>query len=300
MGAMGQAAAAARAVIPVEVWPQAPEELTAGRLTRLGEGIGKVVYASRHWVVKRERRPSEIVALIVLWKAMRKFDRMLPLGLGRKMLERPSRQIRFLRLLVQTGMLVAPKSVWWRAHVREVFRTYTSRDRKGEALARQHLAGTPLVPARITFPPARVRVGGWPGWLVVSEAVERVEMTLQDKINELARQRRFQEIEVWLDRLLACRQQGWRRGVFSLDAHLKNFGVTEDRVVLLDPGGLTNNWAEIESRLGFEDEIFRPHVQLGLEFTLRDNTEIAERFDRKWRAIVNRESVRELWPGAAV
>lgn len=296
---MAQATAARRLREAIKVLAEAPAELTQRRLKRLGEGIGKVVYASPHWVVKRERRPSEIVSLIVLWKAMRKFDRMLPLGLGRKVLERPSKQIRFLRLLVETGMLVVPRSVWWRQHVRSVFRTYRSRDRRGEMLAERLLAGTPLVPARVTFPPTRVRVGGWPGWLVVSEATERVEMTLQDKINELARARRFHEIEVWLDRLLELRQEGWKRGAFSLDAHLKNFGVTEDRIVLLDPGGLTDKWEEIESRLGFEDEIFRPHVQLGLEYTLRDNPEIADRFDRKWRQVVNRSTVRELWPEAA-
>ena len=48
----------------------APPELTAGRLKRLGEGIGKVVYASEHWVIKRPRTPSEIVALILLWKIL--------------------------------------------------------------------------------------------------------------------------------------------------------------------------------------------------------------------------------------
>ena len=50
------------------VLPHAPEELTRGRLRRIGEGIGKVVYASEQWVVKRERSPFEIVALIVLWR----------------------------------------------------------------------------------------------------------------------------------------------------------------------------------------------------------------------------------------
>ena len=33
--------------------PRAPAELTSGRLRRLGEGVGKVVYCSEHWVVKR-------------------------------------------------------------------------------------------------------------------------------------------------------------------------------------------------------------------------------------------------------
>ena len=50
----------------------------------------------------------------------------------------------------------------------------------------------------------------------------------------------FEEIELWLERLLETRQAGWQRGLFSVDAHLKNFGVCGDRIVLLDTGGLTN------------------------------------------------------------
>jgi hypothetical protein len=131
---------------------------------------------------------------------------------------------------------------------------------------------------------------------VVSEATERVETTLHDRINDLARARRFEEIEVWLERFLELRQAGWSRGVFSLDAHLKNFGVTTDRVVLLDAGGLTNSWSEIESRLQFEDEVDEPHARLGLEMTLRDRPDIAERFDTRWKACVNREVVTRRWP----
>src|SRR5688572_17660085 len=58
--------------------PSPPEELTRTRLLRLGEGIGKVVYASEHWVVKRERSPSAIIALIVIWKFLRRAERHLP------------------------------------------------------------------------------------------------------------------------------------------------------------------------------------------------------------------------------
>jgi hypothetical protein len=164
-------------------------------------------------------------------------------------------------------------------------------------LADAHLAGTSLVPERVSFPPTRVKVGRWPGWLVVSEATERVEMTLHDRINDLARECRFDEIETWLERFLDLRQAGWRRGVFSLDAHLKNFGVTAGRVVLLDPGGLTNEWAEIEERLGVEDDLTSPHVRLGLEMTLRDRPDIAERFNARWRAIVNPAVVRRAFTG---
>jgi len=56
---------------PVKVLTRAPEDLTRGRLVRLGEGISKVVYASDHWVIKRERRPSEIITLICVWKLRR-------------------------------------------------------------------------------------------------------------------------------------------------------------------------------------------------------------------------------------
>jgi len=280
------------------VLSQAPEELTRGRLLRLGEGIGKVVYASERWVVKRKRRPSEILALIVLWKALRALDHLLPGKLGRRMLEQPGRQIRLLRVLFQAIVLAVPRGIWAATHIGRARGVYTSRDVEGERLAETHLAGTALVPERVTFPPTRVKVGGWPGWLVVSEATERVEMTLHDRINDLARAQRFDEIEVWLERFLNLRRAGWERGVFSLDAHLKNYGVTADRVVLLDPGGLTNRWAEIEHRLGFDDEFTSPHVELGMDMTLRDRPDIAERFDAHWRANVNPEKVRQHWQAA--
>ena len=64
------------------VLARAPEELTRGPLLRLGEGIGKVVYASPHWVVKRERHPSEIMALIFMWRVVRRLQRFLPRRAG--------------------------------------------------------------------------------------------------------------------------------------------------------------------------------------------------------------------------
>ena len=102
-----------------------------------------------------------------------------------------------------------------------------------------------------------------------------------------------------LDRFLASRRSAWERGVFSLDAHLKNFGVLGDRVVLLDSGGLTNRWADIESRLKLLDDFLSPHARLGLELTLRDRPDIAERFDEQWRANVCPEGVLRHWPVAA-
>lgn len=275
------------------VLAEAPSELLEGRLHRLGEGIGKVVYASDHWVVKRERHSSEMMALIVIWRWMRRLERIWP-G-ARKLLARPSRRIRFLRLMVQPLVLAVPRGVWLTSHAGAMWRVYASRSRRGERLARKHLGGTDLVPEQVTFPPVKVKVHGVRRWLVVSEATERVEATLFDRINELARARRFDEIGIWLDRFLDLRQAGWQRGVFSLDAHLKNFGVIGDRIVLLDAGGLTTNWREIERRL-IHPDIIPPHIQLGLEATLRDRPDIAERFDARWRAVVNPESVRSLWP----
>lgn len=276
--------------------PHAPAELTGGRLRRLGEGIGKVVYASPHWVVKRDRSPSEIVALIVLWKAIRKVEHVLPKRLSRRLLERPSRQIRLLRVMVQGAMRVVPKSVWFTTHIREVWRLYHRRSLRGERLAQAHLTGTPFIPERVTFPPTRVRVGGWPGWLTVCEATERVESTLYQRLSELARAGRLDELEQWLNRLLELRQSGWKLGLFSVDAHLKNFGVSGDRIVLLDTGGLSNRWSEIERRLALEEVVTQPHIQLGLGQLLGGRPDIASRFDARWKATVNREVVRSHWP----
>jgi hypothetical protein len=296
---MAHAAALAESFADHRVVARAPEELTAAKLEYLGEGVGKVVYASPHWVVKRDRRPREILALIAIWRAVRKLEGYLPRSIARNFLERPAKQIRLLRLLAEALVTLVPLGYWLSSNVGNVRRLYRRRDRLGEFLAARHLAGTGLIAETITFPPVRVRVRGWPGWLVVEEATERVEQTLDERINELARQRRFDEIEIWLNRFLELRKAGWSRGVFSLDAHLKNFGVTGDRIVLIDPGGLTHRWHEIADRLGFEDEIQRPHAQLGLENTLRDRPDIAARFDAAWKALVNPDNVRRHWPEAA-
>jgi hypothetical protein len=276
---------------------RAPAEITSMRLRRIGEGIGKVVYASPHWVVKRERTPFEIVALIWVWRMVRRAEHMLPGWLGRRLLARPSLQIRALRLLAQAVMAAAPKGMWYTRKVQRMFRGYLKRDLRGEKMARERLAGTDLIPRTVTFPPVRARVSGWPGWLVVSEATERVETTLYHRLHELAARQDFESFERWLDRLLDMRQSGWRRGAFSLDAHLKNFGVAGDRVVLLDPGGLTNRWEEIEKYLEREAVIERPHVRLGLEPLLRRHPEIAAHFDARWKEVVNLARVRGRWPG---
>ena len=281
------------------VLSHAPAELTRGRLRRLGEGIGKVVYASEHWVVKRERSPNEIIAIIALWRLLGRLERHLPGSFGRRLLEKPSKSIRLLRFFIQALVPVIPRSVWFATHIRAVWKTYHFRSARGERLAGMHLAGTSLIPERVAFPSVRVTVGGWPGWLTVSEATERVEATLHQRLLRLAQARRFDELELWLARFLDLRQAGWQRGLFSVDAHLKNFGVTGDRVVLLDSGGLTNRWEDIAKRLAFEETAEQPHVRLGLGRLLASRPDIADRFNARWKATVNFTEVRRHWPSAA-
>ena len=278
------------------VLAHAPEELTRGRLRRIGEGIGKVVYASEHWVVKRERTNTEIIALIALWKLLRKLERLLPKAIGKRLVDRPARQIRFMRVLMQAVILVVPRSLWFMTHIGDMWRLYVTRDERGEKLAHERLLGTKLIPEKITFPPVRVHVGGWLGWLEVSEAAERVETTLLQRISDAAQAGLYDQVEDWLQRFLDLRQNGWRRGLFSVDAHLKNFGVTGDRVVLLDAGGLTDRWEEIEKRLAFEAQKGEPHARLGLGPILADRPDIAQRFNDRWRATVNVERVLHHWP----
>jgi len=274
-----------------------PEELTEGSLRRLGEGIGKVVYASEHWVVSRERTPLEMVALILLWRVLRKLEVLLPGAWGRRLRDRPSRQIHFLRVMMQGAIVIFPRALWFSTHIRSVLRLYHRRSVRGEKLAQAHLAGSDMLPERIAFPPARVKIGGWPGYLVVSEAAERVETTLYQKMAHLAAEDRFDELEGWLDRLLERRQEGWRLGLFSLDAHLKNYGAIGERIVLLDTGGLTNRWNEVEQRLEAEESMAPPHERLGLGTLLADHSEIAQRFDERWKSAINPIVVRNCWPG---
>jgi hypothetical protein len=193
---------------------------------------------------------------------------------------------------------VVPWGVWRLTHVGEVLRTYRLRDRRGERLAKSHLTGTEIMPERIVFAPIRVQVGGWPGWLTVCEAAERVEGTLNERLAQLAAAGRMEELEVWLERFLKLRQAGWRQGLFSVDAHLKNFGVCGKRVVLLDAGGLTDNLAEIDDRLAREEDMEPPHIRLGLAPLLETRPDIAERFNARWKATVNPECVRQNWPDA--
>lgn len=281
------------------VLSRAPEELTGGKLRRLGEGIGTVVYASEHWVVRRERAAADVLALIVIWKALRRVARWLPGGLGARLLQRPSRWIRLLRVTIRPLVAVIPRSLWLMTHAGQMWRLYLSRDARGRRLAEQRLAGTALIPERISFPAVRLRVGGWPGWLTVSEATERVEETLDARLRRLAGEGRFDEVERWLERLLELRQSGWRRGLFSTDAHLKNFGVAGDRVVLLDSGGLTDRWDEIETRLAPAASPAAPHVMLGLETVLDGRPDIARRFNERWNQVVSRSGVLRHWPGGA-
>jgi hypothetical protein len=239
-----------------------------------------------------------MVALILLWKALRQVERLLPGAWGRRLLNQPSRQLRFLRVLVQGVMIVFPRALWYSTHIREMLRLYHRRSVKGERLARIHLAGSNLVPEKISFPPARVRVAGWPGSLLVWEASERAGVTLFDKMARLAKDGRFEEFEEWLERLLEVRQLGWSRGLFSLDAHLKNYGAVGERIVLLDNGGLTNQWPEVERLLQSAESIAQPHVQLGFGPLLAGHPEVAARFDQRWKSTVNRDVVRSLWPQA--
>ncbi len=294
MHAMGHRGSHQKTPPPPRVLSSAPEELTNQRLHRLGEGVGKVVYASEHWVVRRERSASAIVALIVMWKLARRLSRVLP-GVY-KLFEKPSRIIRLLRVFLQAVILIVPRGLWYTTHIGEMWRLYRSRSERGERLAQARLRGTSLLPEQVAFPPTRVYVGGWQGWLRVDHATQRVEATLYARLQELAEAERFDEFELWLNRLLDFRQAGWQRGVFSVDAHLKNFGVCEDRVVLIDAGGLTNIWTEIDTRLNFDERAEEPHAELGLADFLEGRPDLAARFNTRWKAIVSRDGVRRYWP----
>ena len=180
--------------------PRAPEELTRGRLRRIGEGVGNVVYASQHWVVKRERSPLQLAALIVVWRGLRKLERILPAGIVQRIAGRPSARIRLLRVTAQGLLLLLPKRWWMSERIRSAWKTYRTREWRGESLANSMLRGSGLIPEKITFPKVEVRLNGWPYKLTVTEAMERVECTLQERLAALAAQNRFDEVEALLDR----------------------------------------------------------------------------------------------------
>lgn len=281
---------------PLQVFEAAPEELTRGRLKRIGEGVGKVVYASGHWVVKRERGASEIIALILIWRMMKRLERWLPGRMAAKWFAHPSTPLRALRMALQVVVAAVPRGVWFSTHWGRVWQKFVHRDVRGEYLAVKHLSGTSLVPETVTFPPTLVKVAGWPGWLVVTEATERVEETLYDRIRKLAAQGDWVEVERWLERLLELRRAAWRRGVFSVDAHLKNFGVIQSRVVLIDSGGLTDRWEDVERHLASMARNGSAARQFGLEEILAGAPGLAERFEARWRELTSAQTLRDLWP----
>jgi hypothetical protein len=65
---------------------------------------------------------------------------------------------------------------------------------------------------------------------------------------------------------------------------------------LIDAGGLTNVWTEIDTRLSFDQRVAEPHAQLGLAALLDGRPDIAARFNARWKAIVSRDGVRRHWP----
>ncbi len=279
-----------------KVLQQAPAELLDGRLQRVGEGVGQVVYGSEHWVVKRPRSHSGVISVIVVWKLLHQISFLLPGSWGQRLLHRPSWWIRMSCSLLRPLVAVVPKSFWLKTGVGDVWGHHHWHDVRGRHLAQAYLAGTPLVPGHVIFPPVRVKLGRWPRRLIVSEATEKVEATLIERLRQLSREGRFEEIEKWLERYLQMRQAAWRRGIFSMDAHLKNFGVIGDRVVLLDTGGLTDDWPEVDGKLLAEQAIVEPHVRLGLGPLLADRPDIAERFNLRWREVVSHETLLRHWP----
>jgi hypothetical protein len=52
----------------------------------------------------------------------------------------------------------------------------------------------------------------------------------------------------------------------------------------------------VEQRLEAEELMAQPHVRLGLGALLEEHSEIARRFDQRWKATINTKVVRECWP----
>ena len=277
-----------------------PEELTLGTLRRLGEGIGKVVYASEHWVVSRERTPLEMVALIVLWKALRKLERLLPGAWGKTLRDRPSRQIRFLRVLVQGAIVVVPRALWFSSHIRDVLRLYHRRSVRGRETGANSFgrirtdSGAHRVPpgARSHWRLARMadglrgqRTGGFDapseddaagGGGSFRGAGSVARTPARDAPGGMAAG------TVFAGRTSEKLRHHWR-------AHCP-FGHGRADEPLGGSGKAVG---------GGRVQPTEPHVRLGLGELLEEHAEIARRFDQRWKDTINTEVVRECWPRAA-
>jgi len=113
------------------------------------------------------------------------------------------------------------------AHRRRM-EAYRLRDLRGTKLAHCAPGRNQLIPERVIFH-GRVKVGGWPGWLTVQEATERVDATLQQRWLNWPARENFEHLETWLD-AFSIFVNRMAAGTFSLDAHLQNFGVCGDRI----------------------------------------------------------------------
>ncbi len=191
---------------PLRALDRAPEELTAGRLKRIGEGVGKVVYATQHWVVKRDRGASEIIALILIWRMLKRLERFLPRRLAARWASHPSTALRVLRMAVQTVVSLVPKTFWFSTHWGRIWQKFVHRDVRGEYLAVKHLSGTSLVPETVTFPHAGA---GWRlAWMAGGDRGHRARGgNLYDRLRKLAAESRWNEVERWLERLLELRRR---------------------------------------------------------------------------------------------
>jgi len=89
---------------------------------------------------------------------------------GRRLRERPSAKSVSWGARARGHLIFPELSV--PAHVRDILRLYHRRSVRGERTGAGRLTGSRFIPERIEFPPHGSAIGGWPGWLQVSDAAE--------------------------------------------------------------------------------------------------------------------------------
>ena len=124
--------------------------------------------------------------------------------------------------------------------LRRVLRVYRARDRRGEKLARKHLAGEP-----VWFPNASHfrRRRSWPGAarVAVRPRGHRARGRYPRPRSRTS-QKRGISTKSSAQPIPPYPPERWQLGSFSGGCALKNFGVIGKRIVLLDTGGPTNRW----------------------------------------------------------
>jgi len=284
-------------------------ELTSRRLPIVGFGDEKVVYkVGGGWIAKRPRTDKEALRYVLTKRVVRWLRSLKERGIrcGRRRSSRPlassmrdhraPRAIHgaaiemALQIVIACVVGILPTRVWAFTRAGRIVARNKADAQIGEAVARQRLEESGLVPRRVALPERiKGRLEGWPRTAVFEEVYEEADFILSDHFRRLISEDKSEDMRTWLRDILRYQVELWRRGAFTASVSLRNLGVTRGHIVLLDNSLLKDDLAVIEQLLvkrtfsGFAD--IRKSVP----------EELARDFLEKANRLMRFENVRRCW-----